>query len=122
MDDPLTRFNLSLEFGHLDEALSCAKKIDQKVFFSNFQGRISCGIFRACGIVWGRKHYDKEMCRYDRDGDEAVDGGVDQMVEMVYQKTRNLSGLSFLYLSTGNRDKLKKMLAIAKKRNDPMER
>ncbi|KAF4743511.1 hypothetical protein FOZ63_023136, partial [Perkinsus olseni] len=30
VDDPLTRFNLSLEFGHLDEALSCAKRIDQK--------------------------------------------------------------------------------------------
>ncbi|KAF4656405.1 hypothetical protein FOL47_009008 [Perkinsus chesapeaki] len=91
VDDPLTRFNLSLEFGHLDEALSCAKRIDQKE-------------------VWGRL------------GKEALRQGNVQMVEMVYQKTRNLSGLSFLYLSTGNRDKLKKMLTIAKKRNDPMER
>ncbi|KAF4680391.1 hypothetical protein FOZ60_013580 [Perkinsus olseni] len=91
VDDPLTRFNLSLEFGHLDEALSCAKRIDQKE-------------------VWNRL------------GKEALRQGNVQMVEMVYQKTRNLSGLSFLYLSTGNRDKLKKMLAIAKKRNDPMER
>ena len=40
------------------------------------------------------------------------------MVEMCYQRTKNFDKLSFLYLITGNLDKLKKMMKIAEIRKD----
>jgi hypothetical protein len=36
----------------------------------------------------------------------------DQVVEMAYQRTKNFERLSFLYLLTGNTDKLRKMLKV----------
>merc|ERR1719326_929980 len=41
---------------------------------------------------------------------------------MVYQRTKNFDALSFLYLITGNVNKLKKMLQIAVMRQDVMSR
>ncbi len=41
---------------------------------------------------------------------------------MAYQRTKNFEGLSFLYLITGNVDKLKKMLKISEIRGDVMSR
>jgi len=43
-------------------------------------------------------------------------------VEYAYQKTKNFERLSFLYLITGNVEKLGKMLKIAEMRNDVMGR
>jgi coatomer protein complex subunit alpha (xenin) len=43
-------------------------------------------------------------------------------VEYAYQKTKNFERLSFLYLITGNIDKLGKMLKIAEMRSDVMGR
>lgn len=40
------------------------------------------------------------------------------MVELAYQKTKNFDKLSFLYLITGNLEKLKKMMKIAEVRKD----
>jgi len=41
---------------------------------------------------------------------------------MAYQRTKNFERLSFLYLITGNIDKLRKMLKIAEMRQDVMSR
>lgn len=41
-----------------------------------------------------------------------------QIVEMCYQRTKNFDKLSFLYLITGNLDKLRKMMNIAEIRKD----
>ena len=41
---------------------------------------------------------------------------------MAYQRTKNFERLSFLYLITGNTDKLNKMLKIAEMRGDTMSR
>lgn len=41
-----------------------------------------------------------------------------QIVEMCYQRTKNFDKLSFLYLITGNLDKLRKMMKIAEIRKD----
>lgn len=41
---------------------------------------------------------------------------------MAYQRTKNFERLSFLYLLTGNTDKLRKMLKIAERRGDVMSR
>lgn len=48
----------------------------------------------------------------------ALRQGDHQVVETAYQRTKNFERLSFLYLLTGNVDKLKKMLVIAQKRKD----
>lgn len=45
-----------------------------------------------------------------------------QVVEMAYQRTKNFERLSFLYLLTGNTEKLRKMLKIAEMRGDPQSR
>lgn len=44
--------------------------------------------------------------------------GNHQIVEMCYQRTKNFDKLSFLYLITGNLDKLRKMMKIAEVRKD----
>ena len=41
---------------------------------------------------------------------------------MAYQRVKNFERLSFLYLITGNVDKLRKMMKIAQRRNDNMSR
>ena len=41
---------------------------------------------------------------------------------MAYQRTKNFERLSFLYLLTGNTEKLRKMLKIAEMRKDVMGR
>eukprot|EP00930_Biecheleria_cincta_P035139 TRINITY_DN241_c0_g1_i1.p1 TRINITY_DN241_c0_g1~~TRINITY_DN241_c0_g1_i1.p1 ORF type:complete len:1243 (-),score=237.00 TRINITY_DN241_c0_g1_i1:360-4049(-) len=91
VEDQQTRFNLALEYGHIEEAMSAAQELDQ-------------------GNCWNRL------------GLEALRQGNQQIVEMVYQKTKNFDALSFLYLITGNINKLKKMLKISEMRNDVMSR
>jgi len=60
---------------------------------------------------------DKDEC-WHRLGVEALRQGNHQVVEAAYQRTKNFERLSFLYLITGNIDKLSKMLHIATLRGD----
>jgi len=53
---------------------------------------------------------------------EALRQGNHQIVEFSYHKTKNFERLSFLYLITGNLEKLAKMLKIAEMRSDVMGR
>lgn len=55
-------------------------------------------------------------------GVEALRQGNHQVVEMSYQRTKSFERLSFLYLLTGDIDKLRKMLKIAEMRMDIMAR
>eukprot|EP01104_Vermistella_antarctica_P001203 TRINITY_DN1125_c0_g1_i4.p1 TRINITY_DN1125_c0_g1~~TRINITY_DN1125_c0_g1_i4.p1 ORF type:complete len:1037 (+),score=351.04 TRINITY_DN1125_c0_g1_i4:53-3163(+) len=55
-------------------------------------------------------------------GVEALRQGNHQVVEMAYKRTKNFERLSFLYLITGNMDKLQKMMKIAEMRGDVMGR
>ena len=59
---------------------------------------------------------------WQRLGDEALKQGNLQIVEMALQRTKDMERLSFLYVITGNIDKLKKMLKIAEMRSDVMSR
>ena len=54
---------------------------------------------------------DDPVC-WERLGEAALLQGNHQIVEMAYQKTKNFDKLSFLYLITGNLEKLKKMMKI----------
>ncbi|CAA6669873.1 unnamed protein product [Spirodela intermedia] len=53
-------------------------------------------------------------------GIEALRQGNTSIVEYAYQRTKNFERLSFLYLVTGNIEKLSKMMKIAQIKNDVM--
>jgi len=67
------------------------------------------------------KAVDDTEC-WRRLGEEALRQGNHQVVETAYQRTRAYERLSFLYLVTGNTEKLAKMLKIAQKRGDAAAR
>ncbi|KAL8129264.1 hypothetical protein V2J09_018419 [Rumex salicifolius] len=61
-----------------------------------------------------------EKDHWYRLGVEALRQGNAGIVEYAYQRTKNFERLSFLYLITGNMEKLNKMLKIAEVKNDVM--
>ncbi|MED6124238.1 hypothetical protein PIB30_057184 [Stylosanthes scabra] len=61
-----------------------------------------------------------EKDHWYRLGVEALRQGNAGIVEYAYQRTKNFERLSFLYLVTGNSEKLSKMLKIAEVKNDVM--
>ncbi|GAA5941494.1 hypothetical protein JCM10213_006105 [Rhodosporidiobolus nylandii] len=67
------------------------------------------------------KALDREE-NWTRLGQQALKQGNHKIVEIAYQRTKNFDRLSFLYLTTGNADKLGKMAKIAEMRGDPMSR
>ena len=90
--DTRARFSLALDSGNLEVA------------------------FKTCH----EELKDKDC--YQQLGEEALRQGNHQIVEVAYQKTRNLEKLSFLYLITGNLPRLEKMLLLAQSRGDVMHR
>ncbi|XP_064643414.1 coatomer subunit alpha-like isoform X3 [Lineus longissimus] len=60
---------------------------------------------------------DDKNC-WEKLGEVALLQGNHQVVEMAYQRTKNFDKLSFIYLITGNLEKLKKMMKIAEIRKD----
>ena len=56
---------------------------------------------------------DDPSC-WEKLGEAALLQGNHQVVEMAYQRTKNFDKLSFLYLITGNLEKLRKMMKIGK--------
>ncbi|XP_034481069.1 coatomer subunit alpha [Drosophila innubila] len=79
------------------------------------------GLALECGNIeialQAAKALDDKDC-WDRLGQAALLQGNHQVVEMCYQRTKNFDKLSFLYLITGNLEKLKKMNKIAEIRKD----
>ena len=67
------------------------------------------------------KLIDDKNC-WHKLGTEALRQGNHQIVEMAYQRTKNFQRISFLYLITGNQEKLNRMMKIAEKRGDTMGR
>lgn len=63
------------------------------------------------------KALDDKQC-WERLAEAALMQGNHAVVEMCYQRTKNFEKLSFLYLVTGNLEKLKKMTKIAEIRKD----
>jgi coatomer protein complex subunit alpha (xenin) len=85
-------------------------KIDTDKKFRNFE------IYNDILFHYAKALDDKDC--WDRLGEAALMQGNHQVVEMCYQRTKNFDKLSFLYLITGNLDKLKKMMKIAEIRKD----
>lgn len=82
---------------------------------TRFELAIECGNLDVA--VEMAKQLDRPRC-WNRLGVEALAHGSHQVVEMVYQKSRQLDKLSFLYLATGDQDKLSRMAKIAEYRGD----
>ena len=78
-----------------------------------------------CGNLDVATEMAKELDRpkiWTRLGTEALSHGNHQTVEMTYQKLRNFDKLSFLYLCTGDEEKLTRMAKIAEHRGDFVSR
>ncbi|XP_069119880.1 coatomer subunit alpha-like isoform X1 [Argopecten irradians] len=79
------------------------------------------GLALECGNIEialeAARSLDDQAC-WERLGEAALLQGNHQVVEMAYQRTKNFDKLSFLYLITGNLEKLKKMMKIAEIRKD----
>ncbi|GFO24202.1 coatomer subunit alpha [Plakobranchus ocellatus] len=79
------------------------------------------GLALECGNIEialeAAKALDDGAC-WEKLGEAALLQGNHQIVEMAYQKTKNFDKLSFLYLITGNLEKLRKMMKIAEIRKD----
>ncbi|KAJ7296704.1 hypothetical protein O6H91_Y105600 [Diphasiastrum complanatum] len=84
---------------------------------TRFNLAIECGNIEVA--VASAKEIDEKDYWY-RLGVEALRQGNHEIVEYSYQKTKNFERLSFLYLITGNLEKLSKMLKIAEMRHDVM--
>ena len=78
----------------------------------------------ACGNIQVAMNVANELGdeAWKQLGVEALRQGNHEVVEMSYQKTKEFERLSFLYLITGNTEKLRKMLKIAEIRGDTMSR
>ena len=99
--------------GHPDVALNFVK--DPKM---RFKLALACGNIPVAISV----AHDIGEEAWRELGVEALRQGNHEVVEMAYQKTKEFERLSFLYLITGNSDKMKKMLKIAEVRGDLMSR
>ena len=97
--DPKTRFRLALACGNIEVAMETVDKLGEDE--SMHQLAMDC--WQQLGI-------------------EALRQGNHQVVEKAAQMTKDFDRLSFLYLITGNRKKLGKMLKIAEIRQDVMSR
>jgi coatomer protein complex subunit alpha (xenin) len=92
-------------------------------FVQDTQTRFELAI--ECGNLEVATEMAKELDRpkvWTRLGTEALIHGNHQIVEMTYQKLRHFDKLSFLYLCTGNGEKLTRMSKIAEHRNDFVSR
>jgi coatomer protein complex subunit alpha (xenin) len=80
---------------------------------------------RNAGSSCRSKLYDKGHIRYKNagtTGDEKLAHRFPQVVEFAYQRVKMFERLSFLYLITGNRDKLRKMVKVSELRGEQMSR
>ncbi|KAL9042427.1 MAG: hypothetical protein Q9214_003783 [Letrouitia sp. 1 TL-2023] len=82
---------------------------------TRFELAIECGNLEVA--VDMAKQLDR-LKMWQRLSTEALAHGNHQVVEMAYQKLRNFDKLSFLYLSTGDEEKLSRMGKIAEHRGD----
>lgn len=83
---------------------------------TRFKLALACG---SLGVALQVAH-ELDDASWIQLGAHALKQGKFEVVEMAYQKTKQFDQLSFLYLVTGNLEKLRKMQKIAEMRNDMM--
>lgn len=82
---------------------------------TRFELAIECGNLEVAVETAKELDHPKLWARLST---EALNQGNHQVVEMGYQKLRNFDKLSFLYLATGDKEKLNRMAKIAEHRSD----
>ncbi|WAR05033.1 COPA-like protein [Mya arenaria] len=116
--DEKTRFGLALECGNLEISLKLARILDVPVSWEELGDAAALGIPDNNNIALeAARALDDPAC-WEKLGEAALLQGNHQIVEMAYQRTKNFDKLSFLYLITGNLEKLRKMTKIAEIRKD----
>jgi len=107
--EPKTRFKLALACGDIEAAMESAFALEnQTQQNSELDGSTSSN--------------DEGREIWSELGAEALRQGNYDVVEMSYQRTKDFDRLSFLYLITGESEKLRKMLKISNMRGDIMGR
>lgn len=96
--------------GYPEVALHFVKDVRTRFSLAMDCGQLEVGLEAARAL-------DDKAC-WERLGELALKQGNHQIVEMAYQRTKNFDKLSFLYLITGNFEKLQKMMKIAEIRKD----
>ncbi|KAH8862847.1 Coatomer subunit alpha [Schistosoma japonicum] len=96
--------------GYPEVALHFVKDTRTRFSLAMDCGQLDVGLEAAQAL-------DDKAC-WDRLGELALKQGKLQLVEMTYQRIKNFDKLTFLYLITGNLEKLKKMMKIAEIRKD----
>ena len=86
---------------------------------TRFNLAIECGNIEVA-LETAERLDDKDI--WYKLGVEALRHGNYQIVEFCYQRTKSYERLSFLYVITGNTEKLGKMLKMSEMRNDVMSR
>ncbi|KAI9827073.1 MAG: hypothetical protein M1826_006437 [Phylliscum demangeonii] len=86
---------------------------------TRFELAVECGNLEVAVAM--AKQLDRPKL-WTRLGAEALAHGNHQIAEMVYQKSRQFDKLSFLYLATGDEEKLSRMAKIAERRGDFLSR
>lgn len=135
------RFKLALVKRHYDEMLNIIKTsslVGQSIisylqkkgypeialqFVQDPQTRLELAL--ECGNLEVAVEMAKQLDRpqlWQRLSTEALAHGNHQVVEMTYQKLRNFDKLSFLYVATGDQEKLRRMAKIAEHRGDTTSR
>ncbi len=135
------RFKLALVKRHYDEMLNIIKNsslVGQSIisylqkkgypeialqFVQDPQTRFELAV--ECGNLDVAVEMAKQLDRpqlWQRLTNEALAHGNHQVVEMTYQKLRSFDKLSFLYLATGDQEKLQRMAKIADHRGDMISR
>jgi len=85
---------------------------------TRFKLALACGNIQVAMSI----AYDLGDDAWRQLGVEALRQGNHEVVEMSYQKTKEFERLSFLYMLTGNTEKLRKMAKISEMRGDVMSR
>ncbi|GAA49855.1 coatomer protein complex subunit alpha [Clonorchis sinensis] len=96
--------------GYPEVALHFVKDTRTRFSLAMDCGQLEVGLEAARAL-------DDKAC-WERLGELALRQGNHQIVEMAYQRTKNFDKLTFLYLITGNLEKLQKMMKIAEIRKD----
>lgn len=98
------------EKGYPEVALHFVKDTRTRFSLAMDCGQLEVGLEAARAL-------DDKVC-WERLGESALRQGNLSVLEMAYQRTKNFSKLTFLYLIAGNLEKLRKMMKIAEIRRD----
>lgn len=133
--DPQTRFRLALACGNIEAAMESAFSLEQQQGLDG-KARDVWGELGSEALRQGNHQVSDQSFVYIAPFDQmptktfkscswsntTISTTILKVVEMSYQRKKDFDRLSFLYMLTGDSEKLRKMLKISNMRNDIMGR